>query len=162
MIKNYKNAIVTFFGGLGVIPILMAVFTDILDFGMAIVIAFAFFLLAAVLNGVIVVTEEYVMPMSMYRSQKNAIITFVAGLGIIVLLIAVFATLLSLDYAIVISYGFFLIAAVLYVMVEEKPEEKSVKEFNPSMDGTGVFCPSCGAQMKTKGIFCDNCGTRLE
>jgi hypothetical protein len=162
MIKNYKNAIITFIGGLGLIPILMAVFTDLLDFGLAIVIAFAFFLLTIVLNGIIVVTDEYLMPMSMYRSQKNAIITFIAGLGIIVLLIAVFATVLSFDYAIVISYGFFLITAVIYVMIEEKPDEPTAKGFNPSMEGTGAYCPSCGNQMKTKSIFCDKCGARLD
>ena len=162
MIKNYKNAIITFISGLGIIPILMAVFTDMLDFGLAIVIAFALFLIAVVLNGIITVTDDYVMPMSMYRSQKNAIITFVAGLGIIVILIAVFGAFLSLDYAIVISYGFFLIATVLYVMIEEKPEEHATKGFNPSMEGTGVYCSSCGAQMKSKGIFCDKCGARLE
>ena len=162
MKKNYKQAIVTFVGGLGVFPILMATFTDFIDFGLAIVIAATLFLLAVVSNGAIRVTDEYSMPISMYRSQKQSVIIFIAGLGIIVLLIGVLAPFLTFEYALVISYGFFLISAVLFVMIAVEQEEPTKTTNNPSMKGTGVFCPSCGAQMESKSIFCDKCGARVD
>jgi hypothetical protein len=174
--KNYKDAIITLIGGMGVLPILMAIFgRGMLDFGYAIVIAFSFFLISGVLNGLLVETEGEPGPLLLRNSQKDAILTLVGGMGVIVILMSIFGRgMLDFGYAIVIAYGIFLITGTLNILIEERPSKTKKEEiFSNSEDMKGKskiaslnlsstnLCSSCGYKLEKGSIFCTNCGSKL-
>ena len=174
MKKNYKEALITFIGGIGVVPILMAIFSGYLEFGRAIVIAFAFFLIAGVLNGLLVATSSKPGPLILNKSQKEAMITFVAGIGVLAILIGIFSEATSFEYTIVIAYGFFLIAGTLSTLVEERSRsedkdhhypseniEKAVNRKKLSNLKVGTQCSSCGSHLDDDSIFCTQCGAKF-
>jgi hypothetical protein len=172
--KNYKDALITFIGGAGVIPILLSIFAEHIDFGLAIVIAFPFFLISGVLNGLLVITSGKPGPFILSKSQKEAIITLVGGIGALVVLIGIFGRGLSFGYTIVVAYGFFLIAGTLSSLIEERPLVKPKKGYYPHEDvpkpankiklsylDVGMQCSSCGSQLEEGSIFCTQCGKKF-
>ncbi len=174
MKKNYKEALITLVGGAGVIPILLAIFVSTIEFGYSIVIAFPFFLIAGVLNGLITETTDSSGSFMLHKSQKEAIITMVGGIGVFVLLIGIFASSVEFGYALVIAYGFFLITGVLSSLIDEKSEPKKKKQFHPPSSleeglikssplGSkgGASCSSCGSSMDNDSIFCPQCGKKF-
>ena len=118
--KNYKEALIIFIGGIGVFPILLSIFAQHIDFGLAIVIAFPFFLVAGVLNGLIVVTSSKPGPFILNKSQKGAVIMLIGGIGAFAILIGLFWPTMSFGYTLVTAYGFFLIAGTLGALIEER------------------------------------------
>jgi hypothetical protein len=174
MKKNCKKAIILFIGGLGVIPILMAVFTSFLDFGLALVIAFVFFLFAGTLNGLIMVTPGQLGPIALYHQQKHAVTSLIGGIGVLTILMSLFVPSLSFEYAIVIAYCFFLISGVLTALIEVKPFETKEKKAYSYDDDISIDldkksstkdlitrCSSCGCQMEADSLFCNTCGAQL-
>ena len=171
MKKNYKEAIVTLIGGAGVLPILMSIFMDSLDFGYAIIIAFVFFLLAGTLNGLLVETQCGPGTIIFQESQKQALLSLVGGIGVVVILLGLFSSVLSFGYSIVISYGFFLLAGVIGQLIEvDQPENNEKQSYPTAKKGSQkggqekVFsrtpgkCYSCERSIENDDIFCPNCG----
>jgi hypothetical protein len=171
MKKNYKEAIVTLIGGAGVLPILMSIFIEGLDFGYAIIIAFVFFLLSGTLNGLLVETPREPGPTVFQESQKQALMSLVGGIGVVIILLGTFSDVLSFGYSIVISYGFFLLAGVIAQLIEVEELEQSKKQYYPTAkktlqkgDKEKVFsrtpgkCHSCGRSIERNDIFCSSCG----
>ncbi len=172
--KNFKEAIVAFIGGLGVVPILMAIFMNNIDFGLGIVIGFVFFLIAGTLYGLIMVTPGQLGPITLYRQQKNAVTSLIGGLGILVILMGLFGPSLTFEYSIVIAYCFFLISGVLSILIEVKPSKNKKERYYPptneSFSDLGKkssttdlinYCSSCSRQMEADSIFCNNCGAEI-
>ncbi|PWI47040.1 hypothetical protein CEE45_13785 [Candidatus Heimdallarchaeota archaeon B3_Heim] len=171
--KNYKEALITFIGGIGVFPILLSIFAQHIDFGLAIVIAFPFFLVTGVLNGLIVVTSSKPGPFILNKSQKGAVITLIGGIGAFVILIGLFLPTISFGYTLVTAYGFFLIAGTLGALIEERSTSEYKERYYPpeNVDKTlnkqtlsdpisGSQCPSCGRQLEAGSIFCTHCGKK--
>ena len=171
MKKNYKEAITAFVGGAGVLPILMSIFIGTLDFGYATIIAFGFFLLSGTLNGLLVETESPPGPLVMRESQKQALLSFAGGLGVIAILISLFTTSLSFGYGIVIGYGFFLLTGVFGKLIEveglsrsdryhHRFRGKKVSVSEPRRVNTKITgkCHSCLGSIEPDDIFCPNCG----
>ena len=171
MKKNYKESIVTLIGGIGVFPILMWIFMDVLDFGLAIIIAFAFFLMTGTLNGLLTETPGSVGALTFKEPQKQAIMSLSGGIGVIVILLGIFTPVLSFEYSIVISYGFFLLAGVLDKLIEVENSEPSKKDYYPEtkkgyqkegqgkvLSKTSDTCHTCGRTIEPNDIFCSSCG----
>jgi len=171
MRKNYKDAMITLIGGAGVLPILMWIFMDVLEFGLAIIIAFVFFLIAGTLNGLLVETPCGPGPIFFQESQKQAIISLVGGIGVVIILLGIFSTVLSFGYSIVISYGFFLLAGVFGQLIEVEQIENRKKQYYPKtkklfqkedkekvLSRTPGKCHSCGRSIERNDIFCSSCG----
>ena len=171
MKKNYKEAITAFIGGAGVLPILMSIFMGTIDFGYAILIAFAFFLLAGTLNGLLVETQYRAGPLILREPQKQAFTSFVGGIGVLTILLGLFTSSLSFEYSIVIAYGFFLLAGVFGKLIEVEglrsseeyryplaqkrmKMEKQQKTFTKNPNE----CYSCKGSIEVNDIFCPNCG----
>ncbi len=172
--KNYKDALTTFIGGIGVVPILLSIFSGHIDFGLSIVIAFPFFLVAGVLNGLFVETSSEPGRLTLSKSQKEAVITLIGGIGAFTVLIGIFWPVLSFGYIIVIAYGFFLIAGTMSTLIEERPIGKVKERYYPPEDVTkevnkkrvsglksGTQCSSCGNQLEKGSIFCTHCGKKF-
>ncbi|MHA1947706.1 MAG: hypothetical protein ACXAC6_13045 [Candidatus Hodarchaeales archaeon] len=171
MKKNYKEAITALIGGAGVLPILMTIFMGTPEFGYAIIIAFGFFLLSGTLNGLLVETESNPGPLVLKESQKQALLSFVGGIGVIVILISLFTTSLSFGYGIVIAYGFFLLTGVFGKLIEVEGlmrsdeyryplAEKGMKmeKQQKGLSKTSNECHSCNGSIEVNDIFCPNCG----
>jgi hypothetical protein len=171
--KNYKVALITFIGGLGVVPLLLSIFSENLEFGQAIVIAFAFFLVTGVLNGLLVVTPSEPGPLVLDKSQKEAVITLVGGMGVLAVLIGIFMASLSFGYTIVIAYSFFLIAGTLSTLIDERSKSEDLKHYSPPENiekvvnkkklydlNIGTQCSSCGSHLEDESIFCTQCGAK--
>jgi hypothetical protein len=171
MKKNYKESIVVLIGGAGVMPILMSIFLDLLDFGLAIIIAFAFFLVAGTLNGLLVETSDKTGPIILQDSQKQAILSLMGGIGVIVILFSIFSPYLEFGYGIVISYGFFLTTGVFDQLIECETSKKS-KSTYPSTTTKGTesklfskksyVCHSCRSVIEQDDIFCTSCGAEQQ
>ena len=171
MKKNYKDALITFIGGAGVFPILMSIFMDILDFGYGIIIAFVFFLLAGTLSGLLVETPSKTGSLIIRESQKQALVSLVGGIGVIVILLSLFTSVLPFGNGIVISYGFFLLTGVFAGLFEVEQLETSKKQYYPTakkafqkggqekvLSRTPGKCYSCERSIEKDDIFCPNCG----
>ncbi len=171
MKKNYKEAIIAFIGGAGVLPILMTIFIGTPEFGYAILIAFAFFLMAGTLNGLLVETQYRAGPLILREPQKQAVLSFIGGIGVLTILLGLFTTSISFGYSIVISYGFFLLAGVFGKLIEVEGLISSEEYRYPSVEKTmkkektqKVFtrtpnkCHSCNGSIEVNDIFCPNCG----
>jgi hypothetical protein len=171
MKKNYKEAITALIGGAGVLPILMSIFLGTPDFGYAILIAFAFFLLSGTLNGLIVETQYRAGPLIFRESQKQAFTSFVGGIGVLTILLGLFTSSLSFEYSIVIAYGFFLLAGVFGKLIEVEGLERSEEYRYPLAEKrmrkkkrrgeyrkTPNECHSCNGSIEVNDIFCQNCG----
>lgn len=171
MKKNYKEAITALIGGAGVLPILMTIFIGTPEFGYAIIIAFGFFLLSGTLNGLMVETESNPGPLVLKESQKQALLSFVGGIGVIAILISLFTTSLSFGYGIIIAYGFFLLTGVFGKLIEVEGLRRSDEYRYPSMGKKFATtehrkmdaqipgkCHSCMGSIEANDIFCSNCG----
>lgn len=168
-----KDAIILLIGGIGVIPILMAIFSPFLDFGYALVIAFVFFLIAGTLKGLIMVTPGS-GSIALYHQQKHAITSLIGGIGVLVILMGLFSPNLTFDYSMVIAYFFFLISGVATVLIDVKPtkdpdkllystKDDVLSDFDKKFSTKDLQkkCSSCGRQMEPDSIFCNTCGAQL-
>jgi len=174
MKKNYKESIIALIGGAGVFPILMVIFTDMLEFGLGIIIAFVFFLLSGTLSGLLVETPGKPGPLILQKSQKQALSTLVGGFGVVTILLGLFYTSLTFEYSIVIAYGFFLMSGVLSMLIEvEKSERREKGYFSTAkkafqkggeekmahkLSKKSNGCHFCGGTLESDDVFCSNCG----
>jgi uncharacterized protein with PQ loop repeat len=169
--KNYKEAIIMLIGGIGVVPILMGIFSDSLSFEYGIVIAFVFFLISGTLNGLIIVTQGESGRLSLQRSQKQALINFVGGIGVLVIIMGIFRPAIEFGYTIVIAYVFFLISGILNKLIEVDSQKSEKTQFyedpkeNYRNQGTEFpnialegYCSSCNSKIDSESIFCSHCG----
>lgn len=171
MKKNYKESIVSLIGGAGAFPILMWIFMDVLDFGLAIIIAFVFFMIAGILNGLLVETPGRAGPLILQEPRKQAILSLVGGIGVVIILLGLFSPVLSFQYSIVISYGFFLPTGVLDKLIEVEQLDTRYEHYYPTAKKTfhkggqekvksrkSDICHSCGKSIQVNDIFCATCG----
>ena len=170
MKKNYKIALVTLIGGAGVLPILMWIFLGTVDFSLAIIIAFGFFLLSGTLNGLLVETPGRLGPFIFQRSQKQAITSLIAGFGVIAILLGIFNSSVDFGLGIIIAYSFFLIAGAVSQLIEVQEYSTSPPSYSfqdrqeLGRDETKVVkkasyvCHSCGSIVGKEDIFCASCG----
>jgi hypothetical protein len=169
--KNYKQSLVTLIGGIGVIPILMAIFSESLSFEYAIVIGFVFFLISGTLNGLIVVTHEDEAPITLQRSQKQALVNLVGGIGVLVILMGIFSPNVEFGYMFVVAYVFFLLSGSLNALIEApKHITKKDQVYQESTDNPSFlnhqspklaikgYCSGCNSKIDSESIFCSHCG----
>lgn len=174
MKKNYIEAITSFIGGVGVLPILMSIFLETPEFGLAIIIGFSLFLLSGTLKGLIIETEGSPGPFVLRESQKQALLSLIGGIGVITILISLFTTSLTFGLGIIIAYGFFLFTGVFGKIIEVEDLRRSEgyggygyrtvrKKFEKTKPrrvniGNPGKCHSCTESIEADDIFCPNCG----
>ena len=161
-------------GGIGVIPILMGIFSESLAFQYGIIIGFVFFLISGTLNGLLVATQEGGSRLTLQRSQKQALVNFVGGIGVLVILMGIFGSVIEFGYTIVIAYVFFLISGVINVLIDIDRKEsvkgqfyqEPIEDYKPNEKQSPKlaikgYCSSCNSKIDSESIFCSHCGKDL-
>lgn len=112
----------------------------------------------------------------MDRNQKNGIVSFISGIGVIILLGGIFLDYYVFGVGLLIAIGFFIMSGVVatFLGVDDKSQAyyynsdqgKSFQE--PSMHTpqsfektqTGAeYCTKCGSRVDKGSSFCSSCGT---
>ncbi|MHA2295328.1 MAG: zinc ribbon domain-containing protein [Candidatus Hodarchaeales archaeon] len=179
MEKNQKDSLLTLLGGSIGILVLIAIFTDWIEFTDAILI-----------GGAIIAV---IIAVSMYLesgSDKNLQMGFIGlmiGAGVEIILMGLFSDIINFETAIIIAVVIFVLsgAGVTYIGTDESNLWKKrvryhpVKQVNPSpireqqrpvynssvpVKGIQItsYCRECGVPLEKDSSFCSNCGTSVE
>jgi len=114
----------------------------------------------------------------MDRNQKSGIVSFISGIGVIILLGGIFLDYYDFGVGLLIAIGFFIMSGVVatFLGVDDKSQAynynsdqgKSFQE--PSMHTprsfektqTGAeYCTKCGTIIDKGSSFCTKCGTNI-
>ncbi|MFW9991834.1 MAG: hypothetical protein ACFFD4_07220 [Candidatus Odinarchaeota archaeon] len=193
MEKNQRDAFITLLGGIGLIVMLMGIFTDWLEFEEAIIIAVAFWILTGVAGSM--------QSDSVDRNLKTGIVSFLGGAGLVVLIMGIFTDWLEFEIAIVIAMSIWVVTGALAAYIGEDDKTSQLRDRNyytspapvyarssPShyspdpekvemapiskqayykpvsakIESTSKYCRKCGNSVDVGSNFCFFCGSEVQ
>ena len=172
-----KEGIGNLLGGLGVVVIILGIFTDYIEFGLAIVIAVFFWMLADLFKTWIKIDKT--TNKSSFRNRK-AFIKLLSLLGVWVILFAIFTDYISFNLAIVVAVTFFIFSGVFseFFGISKTSRHKrryvsttpsnNVEDIGYTIENEDYFdegpakikCGNCGNTLIKGDIFCSGCGEK--
>ena len=175
MYDYQRDTVSSIFVFVGVIIIILGIFSDILDLGISLAIGIYIFFISGAIYRLI----DDQTPKN--ERIRETITILLSGLGTITLIISIFNPFNNLDFGVglAISLSFFFIAGTLnnylsnvnkrnnaHFQIEEKigKEEVFIKKDDKFVKkSTLAFkCPSCGSILDNADKYCFKCGTPIK
>jgi len=116
MIMNMqeKRGLISLIAGCGVIAILIGIFSDV-EFGHGLVVGVAFFILSGAVSTLIGLSEdgETLLKNKGTANARRALVTLIAGFGVIILLSGIFVEGVDFSHALIVAVAIFILSGVV-------------------------------------------------
>ncbi len=175
--EETRESIVNLLGGLGVIAIILSIFLDTIEFGLAIVIAVFLWLLSDVIKTWIKIDK--INDRNIFQNGK-AFSKLLGLLGVWVIVFAIFMDEITFTLAIVIAISLWIFSGVAsdffgigktrgpkrrYARSTPAGNPGAIEYGSPSPDNfdegpAKVSCQNCGNSLIKGDIFCSVCGEK--
>ncbi|MHA1167482.1 MAG: zinc ribbon domain-containing protein [Candidatus Hodarchaeales archaeon] len=129
MIMNVqeKRGIISLIAGFGVIAILIGIFVDEVEFGYGLVTGVACFILSGVVSTFLGISEdgETMLPSKGSVNARRALVSLIAGFGVIVILIGIFIDEVTfIPHALIVAIALFIFSGVTASFLGVSDEDK--------------------------------------